>query len=206
MKFALANGEDEAHRGGRRGAAGLSWLCLHAGTRGCHLAQTDHGLHLLGGVVLVPAEDVGLGAFGVAELVYLSLVCVSNQYVQSIRSSYHCAICDQTNKGVCGQQAQAHDDGVLERLQAVLLLARVDDENEDGSASRGLGEAVLDGGTARVQLGRDLFLGDVLVVWRELVAVEAERAYPDAGAHIDLTEGFLAVVYTLMPSEHTSMG
>jgi hypothetical protein len=29
---------------------------------------------------------------------------------------------------------------------------------------------------------------DVLIVWGELISLKAERAYPQSGAHIDLTE------------------
>jgi hypothetical protein len=45
-----------------------------------------------------------------------------------------------------------------------------------------------------VQLWGYLLLGDVLVVGREGVAVEAEGAYPDTGAHVNLAIGASAVV------------
>jgi hypothetical protein len=89
-------------------------------------------------------------------------------------------------RALCGQEAQTHNNRVLQRLQAVLFLACVDDEQEDGRGPRGAGETVFDGGAVRVQLGRDLVSRDVLVVHGKLVAVEAEGTYPHTGAHIDL--------------------
>jgi hypothetical protein len=81
-----------------------------------------------------------------------------------IPCTYHCAVCDETDQSVCWEQTQAHDNGILQRLQAVLLLASVYDEDEDRWGQNGLRKSVLDGGAARMQLGWDLLLGDVLVV------------------------------------------
>ena len=110
------------------------------------------------------------------------------------RESHHCAVCDQTDKGVLWQQAQAHDDRVLERLQAVLLLARVHDEQEDRGRGGRARQAVLDGGAAGVELWGDLLGGDVLVVRREGVALQTEGAYPHPRAHINLAEAESAEV------------
>ena len=101
--------------------------------------------------------------------------------------AYHSAICDQSNQGILGEQAQAHDDGVLESLQAILLLAGIHDEQENRGRGSGPVEAVLDGSAAWVELRGDGFLGDVLVVGWERVPGQAEGAYPLPRAHINLT-------------------
>lgn len=85
-----------------------------------------------------------------------------------------------------GQEAQAHDERLLEGSQAVLLLARIDDIEEDRGGGGGPRESVLDGGVGGVQLGRDRILGDVLVVWREGIPRKTEGADPQTGAHINL--------------------
>jgi len=189
LELTLSDGQNEARGGGSHGGWWLSGSRLHARARG-HLTKANHLLDLLGRVVLAAAEDVRLGALGVAQLVHLR----------------HGAVCDETDKGVGGQQAQAHDDGVLEGLQAVLLLARVHAEEEDGRVRGRLGQAVLDGGAVRVQLGGDLLGGDVLVVRRQLVAVEAEGAYPLAGAHVDLAGVCQYRNICICIQWHTSMG
>jgi hypothetical protein len=116
----------------------------------------------------------------------LCLCHVSHDSLLIASPAYHGAVCDQPHQGVRGQQTQAHDDRVFQRLQAVLLLACVDDEQENRGEPRGSGKTVFDGGAVRVQFGRDLVGGDVLVMHGKLVAIEAEGTYPDAGAHIDL--------------------
>jgi hypothetical protein len=55
-------------------------------------------------------------------------------------------------------------------------------------------KAVLDSSAAYVQLWGYLLLRDVLVLRRERVAVEAEGAYPYAGAYVDLTTSQLVLV------------
>lgn len=60
------------------------------------------------------------------------------------RSPYHRAKCDQPNQRIRGQQRQAHDQGVLQRLQAILLLAGIHDVNKDGRGGSGTGKLVLD--------------------------------------------------------------
>lgn len=102
--------------------------------------------------------------------------------------SYHCAVCDQTDQSVLWQQAQAHDDRVLQRLQAVLLLASVDNEEENRRRRGGAREAVLDRCAAGVKLWRNLLGGDVLVVRRQSVSLQTEGAYPHPCAHVDLAE------------------
>jgi predicted trehalose synthase len=104
-----------------------------------------------------------------------------------VSSTYHCTVCDETDQSVCREQTQAHDDRVLERLQAVLLLTCVYDEDKNRRGQDGLRKSVLDSGAARMQLWGDLLLGDVLVVRGEIVTVQAEGAYPYACAHVNLT-------------------
>jgi hypothetical protein len=139
-------------------------------------------------------------------------VLVSMPYQSRIPSStilvlaYHGAICDQAHEGIWGQQAQAHNDRVLQRLQAILFLACVDDEQEDGRRPRGGGETILDGSAVRVQLEGDLVGRDVLVLHGKLVPVETEGTYPDTGAHVDLAGESSMANKTGMLAEHTRMG
>ena len=75
LELSLLDGQKEA--GGRaKGCAG--WLLLrgHAGAEA--RSQAEHFLNLLGIVILVTPENVGLGAFGVAELVHLGLQMTVN--------------------------------------------------------------------------------------------------------------------------------
>lgn len=104
-------------------------------------------------------------------------------------STYHGTKSDQANKSILREKAQAHDDRVLERLQTVLFLASINNEEKDGRRGRWSRESVLDGGIAWVQLRRNLFGGDVLVVLRKTVSLHAERTLPDLCAHVDLAEG-----------------
>lgn len=105
-------------------------------------------MNLLGRVVLAAAENIRLGAFSVAQLVYLGLELLAGPQI-AIGPTHHGTVCNKSNQRVWREQAQAHDDRVLEGLQAVLLLACVDDKNEDGKngrACRSTGNAVFDGG------------------------------------------------------------
>ena len=51
----------------------------------------------------------------------------------------------------------------------------------------GVGQAVLDGGAARVELGGDLFSGYVFVMGGKLVSLQTEGTDPDTSTHVDLT-------------------
>jgi hypothetical protein len=46
-------------------------------------------------------------------------------------SPYHSAVGNQTDERIGRQQRQAHDERVPNRLQAVLLLASIDNEEKD---------------------------------------------------------------------------
>jgi hypothetical protein len=118
-----------------------------------------------------------------------------------IPCTYHCTVCDETDQSVCWEQTQAHDDGILQCLQAVLLLASIYDEDEDRWGQNGLRKSVLDGGAARMQLWWDLLLGDVLVVRGEVVAIQAEGAYPNACAHVNLAVS-LSAGFSLPETAH----
>lgn len=112
------------------------------------------------------------------------MLALANIYPKTL--TYHCAISNQTNERILWEQAQAHNNGILECLQAVLLLASIDNEKEDRRVLGRVGQAVLDGRAAGVQLGWNLFSRNVLVVGRELISLKTEWAYPDTCAHINL--------------------
>lgn len=57
---------------------------------------------------------------------------------------YHSTIGDQPHQRMRGQQAQAHDQGVLESLQRILLLACIHNEQKDRGCLGGTGELILD--------------------------------------------------------------
>jgi hypothetical protein len=100
--------------------------------------------------------------------------------------SYHSAKCDQADQSIRGKQAQAHDDGVLERLQTVLLLACVDHEQKNRGRRCRSRQSIFDGGTVGVELGGHGILRDVLVMRRQRVSLKTERTDPEACSHIDL--------------------
>jgi len=86
------------------------------------------------------------------------------------------------------KQAQADDQRVLEGLEVILVHAGVDHIQEDGrdlSASR---QRVFDGCVLGQKLSREVGVGDVAVVGRELVAVKTERTNPELAPGIDLAE------------------
>ena len=104
------------------------------------------------------------------------------------RTTYHRSVCDQTDQAIRRQEAKRHDDRILERLQAILLLASVDDKDEDGRNWCWSSKPVFDGGATGVELGWYLLFGDVSVVWREVVTLQAKRANPYPSAHVDLAD------------------
>ena len=69
LELGLLDREEESRRRGKRRAGGL----LLRDTRANAMAEAQHFLNLLGGVILVATEDVRFGAFGVAKLVNLDL-------------------------------------------------------------------------------------------------------------------------------------
>jgi len=101
----------------------------------------------------------------------------------------HGSVGDETDEGVGRQQAQADDDSVLERLEVIIVEASVDDVEEDGRDLRRTSERVLDGGVLGEELGGEIVGGDVLVVRREGVALQAEGADPQLASDVDLAVG-----------------
>jgi hypothetical protein len=95
----------------------------------------------------------------------MGLLVVSEDAVIFLRVSYHCAESDQADQGIRRKQAQAHDDRVLERLQAILFLACVDNKHKNGGRRCWSSKAIFNGGAVWVQLGGYLLGRDVLVVW-----------------------------------------
>lgn len=84
------------------------------------------------------------------------------------------------------EETEGDDDALAEGLEVVLVEASVDDVEEDGRDLGWPGEGVLDGGILREELGGQVVGRNVLVVRRERVALEAERADPQLAAHVDL--------------------
>lgn len=111
--------------------------------------------------------------------------------------SYHCAVCDQTDQSILWEQAQAHNNRVLERLQAVLFLAGIDHEQKDGWRRGWARKAVFDRRATGVQLWGNLLSGDVFVVRWQGVSLQTERTYPHPGAHVDLAR--MRSAYAAMP-------
>lgn len=99
-------------------------------------------------------------------------------------SAYHGAVGDQTDQRIRRQKRQAHDERVLERLQAVILLASVHDIHKDRGGGRS-SQLILDRSTRRVELGGYRVLRDVLVVRREGVTHQTEGTNPDPRADVD---------------------
>lgn len=108
LKLGLLDREKESRRRSQGHRPAL--LSGHAGAQG-GLRETQHLLDLLCAVFLASAEHVRLGTLGVANLVDVG----------------HGSEGDEANEGRLGEEAQAHNEGLLEGSQAVLLLARVDD-------------------------------------------------------------------------------
>jgi len=101
----------------------------------------------------------------------------------------HSTVGNKTNKSILRQKAQAHDKRLLEGSQAVLLLARVDNIEEDRGAGRWSREPVLDGCVGRVKFGGNRIGCDVLIVRRQRVSGQTEGADPETSPYVDLAEG-----------------
>ena len=85
-----------------------------------------------------------------------------------------------------GEQAETHDERLLQGSQAILLLTGVDDIKKNRRAGDRARQPILDRGIRRVELGRDGVGGDVLVVGRKRISGKAEGAYPETSTHVDL--------------------
>eukprot|EP00967_Tisochrysis_lutea_P035989 scaffold43248_cov31-Tisochrysis_lutea.AAC.1 len=83
------------------------------------------------------------------------------------------------------EQLQHLLERVLKRLELLLLHARVDDPHEDGRASGGPWQCILDGGILRDELGREIIFRNIVVVRRKVVPLETERADPNLGLEVN---------------------
>lgn len=103
--------------------------------------------------------------------------------------AYHCTVGNQTNQRIWWQKRQAHDKRVLESLKTVILLTSVDNVDKNGRSRSGSCQLVLDGGALRVEFWGYRVFGDILVVRREGIAHQTERADPNPRADIDSPGG-----------------
>ena len=101
--------------------------------------------------------------------------------------AYHGAVGDQTNESVGREQTQGDNKRVLQCLEIILVNASVDDIQEDWRDLSASSQSVLDGCVFGEQLCREVGVGDVAVVGRELVAVQAEWTNPELSTRVDLT-------------------
>lgn len=99
-------------------------------------------------------------------------------------NTYHCPISDQPNERIRRQQRQAHNQGILQGLETIILLAGVHDEEEDWRSRGWAGQSVLNCRALRVKLWRDSIFSDILVVSREWVAHQTKGTNPDASSNI----------------------
>lgn len=98
---------------------------------------------------------------------------------------YHSTEGNQTNQRIGRQKRQAHDEGILHSLQTVILLAGIDNKDENrGSGGRSC-QLVLDRCALGVELWGYRVLCDVLVMRGERVARQTEGTDPDSCADID---------------------
>ena len=109
-------------------------------------------------------------------------MCVMRQ------DTYHGAECDEANEGVWGDKAQANNQCVAKSLQILLLQASVDDKQKDGGHRCRAGKRVFDGGVFGQELSRQIGIGDILVVRRECITLQAERADPEFTTDINLAK------------------
>lgn len=98
----------------------------------------------------------------------------------------HGSVGDESDEGVRGDHAEGDDEHVAEGLEVVCVEAGVDDKQEDGRHLRRPGERVLDRRVLWQQFGREVVGGQVLVVRRERVALQTERADPQLRSDVEL--------------------
>lgn len=108
------------------------------------------------------------------------VTCVANIII-----AYHCTERNQTNQRIGRQKRQAHDEGILHSLQTIILLAGIDDKDENGGSGGWPCQLVLDCRALGVELWGYRVLCNILVMRRERVARETEGADPDSCADIN---------------------
>jgi len=170
LVLALRHRKQEARRAdlAARCRARLRWAAAWRRPRAGREAQ--HVLDTLGRVVLRAAEYKALGAVLVAQFVHLN-----------DRSKRH-----QADERVRRQQTEADHERLAERLEIIRLHACVDHEHEDGRDLRRAAQRVLDRRVLGQQLRGQIGRANVLVVRRERVARQAERADPQLATHVHL--------------------
>lgn len=89
------------------------------------------------------------------------------------------------------EQTQTDDQRVLQSLEIILIDASIDNVQKDGRDLRTPGQGILDRGVLGQQLCGQVSVGDIAVVGRELVAVQAEGTDPQLATGIDLASNFL---------------
>ena len=94
----------------------------------------------------------------------------------------------------------------VERCWRTLGNRRRRDEEEDGRDLGGSGERVLDRGVFWQELRREIRVGDILVMRRESVALQAERAYPKLPANVYLAWGPSASAHERRGTRRASTG
>lgn len=179
LEFGLLNGHKESR--GRSLEATLDWSnstwsgrawtgsTSRSGSAGGRRGKTKHFDNLLGRVILASSEHVRLGAIRVPDFMHL---CHSTER-------------DETNQSVGRQQAQADDDGFLERIEIFLVQTGIDHKEEnrrDLSRSR---EGVLDRRVLWKKLGREVGRRNVLVMRREGVSLQTKGTDPDLASSVD---------------------
>lgn len=144
LEFGLLDRKEESRRCTERRTSRLRGH-VGAHSRG---SQTEHLLDLLCRIVFASPEHIGFGTFGVTKFVDLRLTpsqhITLTKGISKVSQSYHCTIGDQSDQRICGQQGQAHNQRVLQGLQAVILLASINDVYEYRGCGSRARQLVLD--------------------------------------------------------------
>lgn len=102
------------------------------------------------------------------------------------RETDHGPVGDQADQGVGREQCQADYQSLPQRLELILIHTRVHDVEEDWRHLSRSGEGVLDRGVFGKELGGEVGRRDVLVVGREGISGQTERADPHLALDVDL--------------------
>lgn len=154
-------------------AAGARWVFHQTTSSPAFLALVSqrnlcfHGRHRTWHIHRSPVH--GLGPSHMSNIRSLLWECIH---------THHRAVCYQPNERSWWQEAEAHNKRVLQSLQTVLFLTRVNDVEEDRRRRCWTGEPILDRSTLRMQLRGYRILSNVFVVRWESVAGKTEGTYP----------------------------
>lgn len=105
--------------------------------------------------------------------------------------THHGAKGDESDQSVRGQQAETDDKRVAKSLEFILVHAGIDDKQEDGGHRCAAREGVFDGSELGQQFGWEVGVGDIFVVGRERVALQAEGTDPKLSTDINLTARYM---------------